>query len=46
MKRWYFWQDMEDYFYILPLLAVYDDPDCFIIKIGWFCWRGGLYINK
>jgi hypothetical protein len=47
MKRhWTTWSEKEDFIYILPLVAYWNDHQCTMFKFGWLKWRCGCYKNK
>ena len=47
MKRhWTIWSEKEDFIYILPLVAYWNDHQCTMFKFGWLKWRLGCYKNK
>ena len=44
--KWISWSEKEDFIYILPLVAYWNDHQCTMIKLGWLKWRWGCYKNK
>lgn len=44
--KWTFWKDKEDFIYILPLIAYYNNNESFMFKFGWLKWRCGFYKEK
>lgn len=39
--KWTFWKSTEDFTYITPIVAFYNDEDGFYVKFGWLRWRCG-----
>ena len=43
---WVFWKEKEEYIYILPLVASYNDTTSWGMKFGWLRWRCGFVKYK